>query len=160
MRFLPLFLAYFLLFFNNSEAALGDSDSPRYSCGLIATYIFLKKEGCGKDLSCNGLRSEFENKPQPDSLSAIKDILGHHGCETVGISADLDSFLLIKMPAIVYLRMTGKNSRKMGHFSVVTSVSQQNGVTLCDPLFKLSGQANIAWSDFKEIYGGFALTSL
>jgi ABC-type bacteriocin/lantibiotic exporter with double-glycine peptidase domain len=129
--------------------------SAGFSCGLNAAYIFLNR--AGHHVGYDELVTEFETQSFPDSLLAIKNILGKHGCKVVGVKADASFFLGKNEPAIVYLQLSGFSTKNENHFSYMVGASRQEGVELLDPVFVLRGASYITWDSFVRAYQGIAL---
>ncbi len=150
---LVLFLAASL-----SVPAPGQDNRPvetGFSCGLNATYIFLKK--AGQHPVYGELVSEFTRQTPPDSMLAIKNILLRHGCTTVGIRTGADYFLENSGPAIVYLELSGFGPSSENHFSYLLGATRQSGVELLDPAFDTRGASYMTWDSFVRAYQGVAL---
>jgi ABC-type bacteriocin/lantibiotic exporter with double-glycine peptidase domain len=152
---LPL-LALFLAAF--SARVFGQENQPvetGFSCGLNATYIFLKK--AGQHPVYDELVREFTQQTPPDSMLAIKNILGRHGCATVGIKTRADYFLENSGPAIVYLQLSGFGPSSESHFAYLVGATRQTGVELLDPAFDTRGASYMTWDSFVRAYQGVAL---
>jgi ABC-type bacteriocin/lantibiotic exporter with double-glycine peptidase domain len=141
-----------------SAPAFGQENRPvetGFSCGLNATYIFLKK--AGQHPVYGELVGEFTRQASSDSMLAIKNILDRHGCATVGIRAGADYFLENSGPAIVYLQLSGFGPSSESHFSYLVGATRQSGVELLDPAFDTRGASYMTWDSFVRAYQGVAL---
>jgi ABC-type bacteriocin/lantibiotic exporter with double-glycine peptidase domain len=150
---LALFLAAAL-----SAPAPGQENRPvetGFSCGLNATYIFLKKSG--QHPVYDELVREFTRQTPPDSMLAIKNILRQHGCAIVGVRTGADYFLENGGPAIVYLQLSGFGPSSESHFSYLVGATRQMGVELLDPAFDTRGVSYMTWDSFVRAYQGVAL---
>jgi ABC-type bacteriocin/lantibiotic exporter with double-glycine peptidase domain len=130
-------------------------EGPAFSCGLNAAYIFLNKTGHHAPYA--ELLREFGEQDAPDSLLAIKNVLGMHGCDTVGVKADADFFLANKGPAIVHLQLSGYSRQPENHFSFLVAANKQTGAEFLDPVFSAQAPSFVTWVNFQQSYQGSAL---
>jgi ABC-type bacteriocin/lantibiotic exporter with double-glycine peptidase domain len=126
-----------------------------FACGLSAAYIFLNRAGHHADYG--QLEREFQAQHPPDSLLAIRNILGMHGCRTSGIKVDADYFLENHGPAIVLLQLGGYGRQSENHFSYLSGASRPGGAVLLDPVFDFNQPCGLTWDHFSRIFQGVAL---
>lgn len=128
-----------------------------FTCGLSAAYIFLNRTGHHVEYS--ELVREFLTQSPPDSLLAIRNVLGLHGCRTVGIKTDAEYFLHKRGPAIVCLQLSGFSRQAESHFSYLVGASRPGGAKLLDPVFAIDEPCYMTWDVFTHTYQGVALIS-
>jgi ABC-type bacteriocin/lantibiotic exporter with double-glycine peptidase domain len=147
--------ALFIASFAMSRAQEAADDPPSFTCGLNAAYIFLNKTG--HHVPYDELTQDFKKQNPPDSLLAIKNVLGEHDCATVGVKTDADYFLNNRGPAIIHLQLVGYSARPENHFTYLVGATRQTGVEVLDPVFNVKTSSHISWMTFAQSYQGAAL---